>query len=60
VSLALTTYLSYRYIELPFLALKEKYAVIKSGTKLDNDNEGPVTNSGDAAVEPKVINIVAK
>lgn len=64
VSLAITTYLSYRFIELPFLALKEKYAVIKSGTKLDNDNEGsdedPVTNSVDEEVEPKVINIITK
>lgn len=31
VSLALVTYLSYRFLEMPFLALKEKYAVIKSG-----------------------------
>lgn len=31
VLLAAVTYLSYKYFELPFLALKEKYAVIKSG-----------------------------
>lgn len=36
VSLALVTYLSYRFLEMPFLALKEKYAVIKSG---DNTKE---------------------
>jgi len=31
VLLFAATYLSYRYLELPFLALKERYAVIKSG-----------------------------
>ncbi len=36
VSLAAVTYLSYKYLELPFLALKEKYAVIKSGDPLKN------------------------
>jgi peptidoglycan/LPS O-acetylase OafA/YrhL len=30
-ALAAVTFLSYKYFELPFLALKEKYAVIKSG-----------------------------
>jgi len=34
ILLAITTALSYRFIELPFLALKEKYAVIKSGDKI--------------------------
>jgi peptidoglycan/LPS O-acetylase OafA/YrhL len=31
VTLALVTFLSYRFLETPFLALKEKYAVIQSG-----------------------------
>jgi peptidoglycan/LPS O-acetylase OafA/YrhL len=31
VVLAITTYVSYRFFELPFLSLKEEYAVIKSG-----------------------------
>jgi hypothetical protein len=31
VTLAITTYLSYRFLEAPFLGLKEKFAVIKSG-----------------------------
>ena len=31
VTLAVTTFLSYRLIELPFLTLKEKFAVVKSG-----------------------------
>lgn len=32
VLLAISAFLSYRFLELPFLSLKEKYAVIKSGT----------------------------
>jgi len=35
VLLAITTIISYRFLELPFLALKEKYAVIKSGAVLE-------------------------
>jgi peptidoglycan/LPS O-acetylase OafA/YrhL len=37
----LVCYLSYRFFELPFLALKEKYAVIKSGAKLDVEEPKP-------------------
>jgi peptidoglycan/LPS O-acetylase OafA/YrhL len=63
VSLVITTYLSYRFIELPFLALKEKYAVIKSGNKLDNDNESsdedPLTDPAEVT-EPKVVNVIPK
>ena len=31
VSLALVTFLSYRFLEMPFLQLKEKFSVIQSG-----------------------------
>ncbi|MBC7695330.1 MAG: acyltransferase [Burkholderiales bacterium] len=34
VTLAITTFLSYRFIEMPFLALKERYAVVRSGKSL--------------------------
>lgn len=34
--LALTTFLSYRFFEAPFLALKEKYAVVQSGDAVKN------------------------
>ncbi|MES2567782.1 MAG: acyltransferase [Bacteroidota bacterium] len=43
VLLAISTFLSYRFIELPFLSLKEKFAVIKSGKPSEsietNDSE---------------------
>jgi len=39
VSLLIVVSLSYRFIELPFLALKEKYAVVKSGAEINNVNE---------------------
>jgi peptidoglycan/LPS O-acetylase OafA/YrhL len=42
ICLFATTQLSYRFIELPFLALKEKYAVVKSGDMIKN--EEPVEN----------------
>ncbi len=34
VLLAITTYISYRFFELPFLNMKETYAVIKSGAEI--------------------------
>jgi peptidoglycan/LPS O-acetylase OafA/YrhL len=45
LALAATTYLSYRFVELPFLAMKEKYAVIKSGAVVKDaqENEELVT-----------------
>jgi peptidoglycan/LPS O-acetylase OafA/YrhL len=39
VTLIATISLSYRFIELPFLALKEKYAIVKSGIIIKNDSE---------------------
>jgi len=50
VSLGITTFLSYRFLEQPFLSLKEKYAVVKSGVKINNDTtlaeeETAVTNT---------------
>ncbi len=54
VLLAATTFLSYRFIELPFLSLKEKYAVIKSGDAIVMDEE-PAYTEEDVLDEPKVI-----
>jgi len=47
VSLAITTFLSYRLMELPFLALKEKYAVVKSGTSINESGENNKTEEID-------------
>lgn len=62
VALAIITYLSYRFFELPFLALKEKYAVIKSGTKLDSVVPAleviPASTIED--VEPNAIKVISK
>jgi len=52
VHLALFTvvFLSYRFFELPFLALKEKYAVIKSGEALPtNETDDPDKEEDDSA-----------
>lgn len=62
--LALATFLSYRFFELPFLSLKEKYAVIKSGESVKNDKDDPdeetLTNTEDKQVEPEMVNIITK
>ncbi|MDF2448413.1 MAG: acyltransferase family protein [Bacteroidota bacterium] len=39
VLLAISTYLSYRFLEMPFLALKERYAVIQSGASSKSAEE---------------------
>ncbi len=39
-SIAITTFISYRLIEMPFLALKEKYAVVKSGDSVNDIQQG--------------------
>ena len=48
VALVITTYLSYRFLEAPFLALKEKFSVVKSGgfesSKMVPINEDVETN----------------
>jgi peptidoglycan/LPS O-acetylase OafA/YrhL len=61
-ALAITTYLSYRFLELPFLAMKEKYAVIKSGAvvKEAQENEELVTIETLAQEEAVVIPVNQK
>lgn len=49
------TFLSYRFLEVPFLALKEKYAVIKSGDKVENVNGDDLEEDG--LQESKVITL---
>ena len=62
VLLAITTILSYRFIEMPFLALKEKYAVIKSGNTLENAIEKNESEPSENNMEPEVvmIDVIAK
>lgn len=63
-SLAVATFLSYRFFELPFLSLKEKYAVIKSGNEIPAAptiiTEEPVTDLENKEVEPEVIKVITK
>jgi len=59
VCLAITTILSYRLLELPFLTLKEKYAVIKSGTKIENVSEERVEEPTPQLIEQEVIPVNA-
>lgn len=54
--LALACYLSYRFYEMPFLALKEKYTVIKSGATA----KGEVETQGNISIEPIAINTSEK
>lgn len=59
VSLALVTYLSYRFLEIPFLRLKEKFAVIKSGgfentTPVISENNTSQETSGETLVSVPV------
>lgn len=50
VILAIVTFLSYRFLETPFLALKEKFAVIKSGG-FKNATPVPEVNQNNAPAE---------
>lgn len=61
VALAITTYLSYRFIELPFLNLKEKHAVIKSGAASASElAETEPPSEDDVIVEPVIIDVIKK
>jgi peptidoglycan/LPS O-acetylase OafA/YrhL len=53
--LAITVFASYRFIELPFLQLKEKYAVIKSGGKLNNEIQEGEIDASDS--EEKIVQL---
>lgn len=52
VLLAVTTFLSYRFFEMPFLALKEKYAIVKSGYTVKNEN---ASEEPEHEIEPQPI-----
>jgi peptidoglycan/LPS O-acetylase OafA/YrhL len=52
--LLFTVFLSYRFIELPFLNLKEKYAVVKSGAAVKPETE--VINEAD----PQNLNVASQ
>lgn len=41
--LAIVCYLSYRFFEMPFLALKEKYSVVKSGGVVADEEQTTIT-----------------
>lgn len=58
VALALTTFLSYHLLELPFLALKEKYAVVKSGTTIKTNKETLTEASGITDTEAAIIPVL--
>jgi peptidoglycan/LPS O-acetylase OafA/YrhL len=51
VLLVITTFLSYRFLELPFLALKEKYAVVKSGVTIKNETVEDLIEQEDVMVD---------
>jgi len=55
LALFATVYLSYRFFELPFLALKEKYAVIKSGEALPTDDATETDKEEDGTANGEVI-----
>lgn len=55
VALAITVFVSYRFIELPFLQLKEKYAVIKSGDELNAGVQEEVAEANDS--EEKIVQL---
>jgi peptidoglycan/LPS O-acetylase OafA/YrhL len=56
-ALAMVCYLSYRYYEMPFLALKEKYSVVKSGGVIATTEE---TTTATINAEPLAVNITEK
>jgi peptidoglycan/LPS O-acetylase OafA/YrhL len=56
--LLVVTTLSYRFMELPFLNLKEKYAVIKSGNSIKKNQEIP-TGSPESII-PEVEPVIVK
>ncbi|HWY11742.1 MAG TPA: acyltransferase [Bacteroidia bacterium] len=58
VLLAITTFLSYRFIELPFLALKEKNAIIQSGTAVKENNEINENESAEQIPEEVTIGVI--
>lgn len=52
--LAMVTFISYRFLELPFLSLKEHYAVIKSGN-VSNDIENMDNNPIEESTEQEIL-----
>jgi len=54
-ALALVCFLSYRFFEMPFLALKEKYAVVKSGGVVAPEESVPEVAAVDPATEPVLV-----
>lgn len=57
VLIAVATAISYRFLELPFLALKEKYAVIKSGGEIKSASESLSDQSVSPAKELEAVPI---
>jgi peptidoglycan/LPS O-acetylase OafA/YrhL len=55
LTLAAVTYLSYRFMEMPFLALKEKYAVIKSGGTIKEPEKEEVQEPINSLLEGETI-----
>lgn len=53
IGLAAICYLSYRFFELPFLALKEKYAVVRSGGVISADS--PSSDADGLPSEPVLL-----
>jgi hypothetical protein len=49
--------LSYKFIEFPFPALKEKYAVVKSGDEVKNVSENSIEKPARQFIQEEVIAI---
>jgi peptidoglycan/LPS O-acetylase OafA/YrhL len=60
VLLAISTFLSYRFLELPFLSLKEKYAIIKSGTSSESETLAEAELSEETLAQEVIIVDVIK
>jgi peptidoglycan/LPS O-acetylase OafA/YrhL len=58
VALAISTFLSYRFFELPFLALKEKYAVVKSGDSIKTEKEAKMNSDTEVNMGAEPITIL--
>lgn len=60
IALALVCYISYRFFEQPFLALKEKYAVVKSGGVISEGTPVADVPQPQPTVEPVPVNVAEK
>ncbi|MCD6017337.1 MAG: acyltransferase [Bacteroidetes bacterium] len=58
VLLAIAAFLSYRFLELPFLSLKEKFAVVKSGTGSDEEESKQESTEEALAQEVIIVDVI--